>query len=661
MCGIVGGFALDQNAGLSGRLLVEMSVQIKHRGPDGQGYLTSHGRPGSSIAAASAESIKSSAASAPIALAHRRLAIIDLSDRASQPMRGHSGSTWIVFNGEIYNYRELADELRSAGREFNSNSDTEVLLAAYEHWGPECLQKICGMFAFAIWDERSQEIFCARDRLGIKPFYYTVTPDGLFLFASEIKSLLVHPDVSMSRDDEAAIEFLTHGNCDYGSRTLFRSIMSLEGGHFIRVRLYDPQSIRPRPYWSIRDTHLELPSGEKHIEYLRNLLIGVIDQHLISDVRVGSCLSGGLDSSTVVGAIGHIQRNAPSHSSAVGAHLKTFTSCWTLNAYDERGYALAVAEHVGADPELVFPSSDDFWNDFDRLSWHQDMPIGSLSFYAQWSVMKAASRAGVKVLLDGQGGDEVFGGYAKFRYAYLVSLARERRWGAALQEGWGLLAQGDRYLLDLRKGHRYLPVKLKRLLGTDSLIRHCLSPGWAQGREVSSSPASRWWENAKSGVNGHSSLMRKIQMDDLTIDTLPQLLRFEDRSSMAFSIEARVPLLDHRLVEFGINLPDQLKVKSGWSKFALRSAVTGLMPPNIQWRRTKLGFAAPNREWLAHDLYDKVRDVLSQPMRSEAYIDRRKLQEWYDSGRRLQANTESMLGLFRILALESWMRAYSLS
>jgi asparagine synthase (glutamine-hydrolysing) len=376
---------------------------------------------------------------------------------------------------------------------------------------------------------------------------------------------------------------------------------------------------------------------------------------------VGSCLSGGLDSSTLVGVIGKIWREDPAAAAAIGDRLHTFTSCFEQKAFDERAYALASAHSVGARPHLVFPSPDDFWSDFQRLAWHQDMPFGVLSFYAQWRVMRAASEAGVKVLIDGQGGDEVFGGYAKFRYAYLVSLFRSRRFGTATRELAAMLRQGDRYVLDIRNGYRYLPPSMRRALKLDSVLERILTGDWKEAVMDESAPATRWWRNARQNGNGSNlTLLQRIQADDISIDTLPQLLRMEDRSSMAFSLEARVPLLDHRMVELGYSLPDHLKVNKGWSKFAVRQAMAGLVPDMVRLRKTKLGFAAPDRAWLAGDLRSHVTDLLGTRLRAERYIDVTKLRDWYRGPYAHNANTESFLGLFRILSLEMWMRAFAL-
>jgi asparagine synthase (glutamine-hydrolysing) len=370
-----------------------------------------------------------------------------------------------------------------------------------------------------------------------------------------------------------------------------------------------------------------------------------------------------LDSSTVVSLIGKVKDEHPEEASAVGNSLHTFTACWKYRELDERQYAAPVADSIGASRHLVFPSADDFWSNFQRMAWHQDMPFGSLSYYAQWCVMRAAKETGVKVLLDGQGGDEVFGGYAKFRYAYLASLFRAGRVARMLCELAATLSQADRYVLDLRNGYRYLPKRIRSLLKVDSLLKRALIADWDTIVGSDCTPATRWWRNASmnQSIDNSWTMLQRIQLDDISLDTLPGLLRMEDRSSMAFSLEARVPLLDHKLVEFGLSLPDHLKVNRGWSKFAIRESMRGLLPEVVRLRKTKLGFASPDRIWLTGDLRNHVTDLIEGELRCRDFINVNALRSWYKSEQAKRANADSYLGLFRILSLEMWMRAFSVS
>jgi len=437
-------------------------------------------------------------------------------------------------------------------------------------------------------------------------------------------------------------------------------VLSLPAAHTLTVTA--DGRVATHRYWNL-DAHSQPDwSDSEYVGRLQESLVTTVRSHLISDVRVGSCLSGGLDSSTVVGVIGKIWHDDPAAAAAIGDQLYTFTSCHPEKAFDEREYAQEMAGAVGARSHLVFPTPDDFWADFLRLAWHQDMPFGALSFYVQWRVMRAASEAGVKVLLDGQGGDEVFGGYAKFRYAYLLSLLRSGQVGTFSREIAGMLRHGDRYFLDLRNGFRYLPASLRRALKVDSILQEVVTGDWDAALADESTPATRWWRNVGQNGNGSGwTVMQQIQVDDLTVDTLPQLLRMEDRSSMAFSLEARVPLLDHRLVEYGLALPDRLKVNQGFSKFAVRQAMAGVLPEAVRLRTSKLGFAAPDRGWLADELRGQITELLSGDLHCRRYINVAALRQWYGCSRADRASAAAYIGLFRILSLEMWMRAFNLS
>jgi asparagine synthase (glutamine-hydrolysing) len=659
MCGIVGIVATED--GVHPPVLQRMNDLLAHRGPDGEGFMFASGD-WARLRYSFARRADGPRGDAPVrvGLGHRRLAILDLSDRGVQPMCTHDGRMWIVFNGEIYNHVELRSLLESKGYAFTTRTDTEVLLNAYVEWGEDCLERLGGMFAFAVWDDVKGRLFCARDRLGIKPFYYSST-NGAFVFASEIKALLEFPNCQRQVVDQAAVAFLMHGNCDYAEGTLFRGIQALPAAHMLTVDGVAGTTSIHR-YWHIDPRARCDRSDQSHIAQLHDLLTETVRTHLISDVRVGSCLSGGLDSSTIVGLIGKIRREHPEAAEAIGEQLYTFTSCYEMKALDEREHALEVAGLVGAKPYLVFPSAEDFWSDFHRMAWHQDMPFGMLNFYAQWRVMRAAKEAGVKVLLDGQGGDEIFGGYAKFRYAYIMSLLRGGRLATATQELTGMLRHGDRYFLDIRNGSRYVPPLLRRALNSESELQPFVTGDWNDAVLEESNPGTRWWRNALQRQNGSAStLLQRIQVDDIAVDTLPQLLRMEDRSSMAFSLEARVPLLDHKVVELGLSLPDHLKFNRGWSKFAVREATKGQLPDSVRLRTTKLGFAAPDRAWMATDLRAEITELLSGDLRCRRYVDVAALRRWQRSSASQKANTASFIGLFRILSLEMWMRAFSLS
>src|SRR5437764_1557597 len=386
MCGIVGVVGLGRPVDVAG--LQKMNDRQQHRGPDGEGFLLAwpngdEGGGGGRLRHAFLPHSNRWDAAVPVTLGlgHRRLAILDLSDRGLQPMTVGDSDVWIVFNGEIYNHQELRADLEALGYSFTTRTDTEVLLQAYRRWGEDCLARLDGMFAFAVWDGPRRRLFCARDRLGIKPFYYA-TPPGAFIFASEIKALLAYPGLEATPDDEAVVGFLVHANCDYGERTLLTAVKALAPAHALSLDVATGR-FAPRTYWRLEPAAQNGKRDAAQIDGLRDLLLATTRRHLISDVPVGSCLSGGLDSSTVVSLIGKIWRERPEAARALGDTFHTFTACYEDRAFDEREYALTVAGAVSATPHLTFPAPEDFLETFARMAWHQDMPFGEMTYYAQ--------------------------------------------------------------------------------------------------------------------------------------------------------------------------------------------------------------------------------------------------------------------------------------
>ena len=397
MCGIAGQYCLDGKEP-DKKLLSVMSERLAHRGPDGEG---THIR-------------------GPIAFAHRRLAIIDLSDEGLQPMTNEDGTLWLVFNGEIYNFVELRQELIKKGHIFHSKSDTEVILHAYEEWGHNCLTRFNGMWAFALWDDPRQELFCARDRFGIKPFYYALTGDS-FLFASEIKALLAHPAVGTKPDDVTLGTYLAWGVLDHSERTMFDGIFQLRPAHAMVVTKNGTQ--QPFRYWDgkvnaeIRST---VPDAEVASK-LRSLLHDATRIHLRSDVAVGTCLSGGIDSSALTSIINGLIREET--LSSVGTRQKTFSVVFSDERFDESRYIDEVITATAVDAHRTEPSPEKLWDDIDRLVYMQDEPFGSLSIYAQYCVMRLAHEQ-VKVVLDGQGADELLAGYLAYQGSFIGGLLR---------------------------------------------------------------------------------------------------------------------------------------------------------------------------------------------------------------------------------------------
>jgi asparagine synthase (glutamine-hydrolysing) len=600
MCGIAGQYCLDGRAP-DPELLAEMSGRLTHRGPDGEGTRTC-GSTG---------------------LVHRRLAIIDLTDEGLQPMTNEDGTLWLVFNGEIYNYVELREELIRAGHQFHSRSDTEVIVHAYEEWDTGCLSRFNGMWSFALWDDRQQRLFCARDRLGIKPFYYAQAGSS-FLFASEIKALLAHPDVGKCPDDRTLGTFLAWGVLDHSGRTMFDGIFQLEPAHAMVVTAAGPQP--PFRYWDVT-VNPAVRSGTRDDEAASRLLAVLRDAtriHLRSDVAVGTCLSGGIDSSTLTVLINDLIRDeAPA---SVGARQKTFSAVFTDKRFDESRYIDEIVAVTGVDAHRVEPTPEKLWEDIDRLVWIQDEPFGSLSIYAQFCVMRLAQEH-VKVVLDGQGADELLAGYLAYQGSYISTLFHSFRWWTALREMTGSLVHHGGFF---RSAARQLRERKKR--------RNLLK---CSGEEILR----------------YNGTLDSVLYRELVSTNLPSLLHYEDRNAMAFSIESRVPFLDYRFVEYGASLPLSQKIRGGVTKIALRNAIRGIVPESIRCRGDKMGFVTPEEIWMREELRPFVLDMLSSDaFRARPYWDADAVLQDYHAF--LEGQSDYSPEVWRIVCAELWLRKF---
>ena len=599
MCGIAGQFAL--NGGKADAALVgAMAERLRHRGPDGEGSLFS----------------------GPVGLAHRRLAIIDLSDEGRQPMTNEDGSIWIVFNGEIYNYLELREELLAAGHRFATATDTEVILHAYEEWGRDCLHRFNGMWAFAIWDERRRELFCARDRLGVKPFYYTTAGDS-FLFASEIKALRAHPAVGRRPNDRMLLTFLAWGVADHTEETMYDGICQLRPAHFIIVS--ERGVGEPQRYWDVTvNAASQGADDEAAARRVRELLTDAVRLRLRSDVPVGTCLSGGIDSSTITVLINDLLRAERPES--VGERQKTFSICFDDPRFDESRHIDTVVAATGVASHRTTPDTDGLWEDIERLLYLQDEPFASLSIYAQYCVMRLA-RDEVKVVLDGQGADEQLAGYIAYQAPYLRGLLRQGLVLAALREAVGSA-----------KNHR-------------SFF------SWAARQFVVRSERRGLLRGSAPEVLRYAGSLDEVLKREVTASNLPLLLHWEDRNSMAFSIEARVPFLDYRLVEYLADLPLDQKIRGGVTKYVLRQAIRGLVPDAVRCRMDKMGFVTPEEAWMKDELRPHILALFSSPeFARRPYWDAERVLRNYREflGGKSQYSTE----FWRIACAEVWLRQF---
>jgi asparagine synthase (glutamine-hydrolysing) len=643
MCGI---------AGLVGRLqpdapraLARMTTALRHRGPDDEGYLLAGGgrarcfRGPDTLAAIADPPLPAvTPAGAWVALGNRRLAILDLGPGGHGPMGSADGQLWVTYNGEIFNYLELREELRGRGHAFRTACDTEVLLAAYAEWGDEAWPRLNGMFAFALYDARARAVVCVRDRFGVKPFFYG-TAEGRFAFASEIKALFAHPGLPCRPDEEMVCGFLAAGALDESDRTFFAGVQSLPGGHALRVGEDGRVAVR-RWY--------ELPRPDPRPadpDEFRALLEDSVRLRLRSDVAVGTCLSGGLDSSSIVALTARLRG-----PQAAGAHC-SFSIVYPEPGLDESPFIEAVVRETGVRGTRTTPRADELVRDLPALVRSQDEPFPSAGIYSQWRVMRAASEAGVRVLLDGQGGDEVLGGYRYHLGPFLAETVRARGWTAAAREIAQIHATSGvgRPLLAGLLAYHALPVP--------AALRARAIARFASHRRLDAAvldPAvrRRLGSAAASGRHRRRASLLEERREGLLRTSLPALLRYEDRNSMAFSVEARTPFLDFRLVERALALPSSDLVHGGWTKAILRDAMAGIIPDAVRWRRDKLGFATPETRWL-REMAPHVREWLGPQARIRGLLRADVLDAWAAGSDESLARRS---GLWRVLSVELWLR-----
>jgi asparagine synthase (glutamine-hydrolysing) len=625
MCGIAGivsmGVApvpqLDAALGVLSRL-------VAHRGPDGRGTW--------------------SAASRRAGLTHRRLAIIDLSDAAQQPMAG-PGSTVITYNGEIYNYLELRDEL-SSGWPFRTNSDTESILAAYDHDETGCLERLRGMFAFAIWDDRRGRLFCARDRFGIKPFYYAVVGD-LFIFASEAKALLPFL-AEIETDPKALAEYLTF-QYTIGEETLFRGIKQLLPGHALCV---ENGKVRVWRYWDVR-YEIDYEHNTRYFERrLAELLDDSVRVHLRSDVPVGAYVSGGIDSSLIAILAGKTERGI------ADCFHGRFTE---FSGYDESDYAAAAVTKAGATLHIIDITAEHFRDHIADVLYHLDFPVAGPGSFPQFMVSQLAARH-LKVVLGGQGGDEIFGGYARYLLAYFEQCIKAALDGTYRNGNFVVTIESIVPNLGLLREYKPLMTEFWReglFGGLDERYYRLVDRSTDMEQEVDWALLDR--ERVRDSFlaifNNQRNVHKEAYFDKMThFDfkcLLPALLQVEDRMSMAHGLESRVPLLDHPLIEFAATVPADVKFTGGRMKHLLKLAYDQELPQSIAARRDKMGFPVPLKEWFSGELHDLVQDTFrSRNARQRPYLNAGAVLANFESAGRFSRKT------WGLLSLELWHQIF---
>lgn len=627
MCGLAG--FLKTSSGASSATLTRMTELLRHRGPDDAGFFED----------------------ALIALGHRRLSIIDLAG-GHQPMANETGSLWVVYNGEIFNHTELRASLERDGHRFRTRSDTEAILHAYEAFGPACVERFRGMFAFALWDAAKRTLFCARDRLGKKPFYYFW--DGrLFAFASEIKALLAHPDISPGFNESLLPEYLAFGYSS-GDETLFSGIRKLPPGHYLLLRPEgDRYILEIRCYWDLpRYETLEDQDDASWIRDCRARLENAVETRLMSDVPLGVFLSGGVDSSLIAALMTRL----------VSGPVQTFSVGYAEQPYSELDYARLVARHLRTEHREVLLTRDNFFSLLPRLIWHEDEPLTWPSSVSLYAVSRLASQH-VKVVLTGEGGDELFAGYSRYQH-HLWNCQWERRYALvpAVLRGRlrSLIASSSLLTADLRRklGHTFLARDgaLESLYLDNfyaafaSQEQQALFPGLDVAPKKIYANFLRYWVQQPQ----HSLLARMLYADQKTY--LVELLMKQDQMSMASSIESRVPLLDHLFVEFAARVPDRMKLRGRTGKYILKKIAEDLLPRQILYR-TKMGFPTPWRAWLLEPEAAAVYETLLDPEGFlAAYVDRTALELLL--ARHREGREDASDRIWRLLNLQIWAAVF---
>ena len=585
MCGISGIINKD-NSKVSKEEIKKINDLIIHRGPDDEGYYFGEN----------------------FAFGHRRLAILDLSDLGHQPMeyKGKYGEYVITYNGEIYNYIELKNELIKEGYQFKSNTDTEVILASYDKWGEDCVNRFNGMWAFAIYDKKRGIIFCSRDRFGIKPFYYTEVGEK-FVFGSEIKQLLEFNDERFV-NKKILIDYIVTGFQDHTNETLFKDIYKLEQSHNLIYNLKN-NTYEVKKYYSIKfyENSMNLKGS---IQCYEKELEKAIDIRLRSDVKVGTCLSGGLDSSSI-STIASKKYHKKSDNKFIAIHAKSIEK-----ETDESKFAKIVAEKSNLNLKIVEPSINDFKENIDEVIYTQEEPFGGPSIYMQYFVMKKAKEAGCKVMLDGQGGDETLLGYEKYYPAAYVDCFKKSGLLKTIKEIIKSSKNNSKmniyWILKYAVGSILSPLrKLEYKRRTSFLYKYDNDFNFLD-------------DLAKCYFN-----INKLQEYEIKYTNLPVLLRYEDKNSMKHSIETRLPFIDYNVLEKALNINTEYKIKDGWTKYILRKIIEKYLPKSVVWRKNKFGFNAPENIWLK-EINNNMKDEIKKSKILVSIGDMEKLLNQFD-------------------------------
>lgn len=608
--------------------LRRMCDTARHRGPDDEGFVVfgdgvqphAFGGPDTPESCLGAPypyapAVRAGNGPGPQAVAglgHRRLSIVDVSAAGHGPMAYDDEQLWITYNGEVYNFVELRSELEALGHRFRSGTDTEVVLAAYRQWGGEFLHRLNGMFAFVIVDRRRNTVLVARDRWGIKPLYYWVSSEGFIAFASEIKQLTALPGWRARMNGARAYDYLNWRIIDHTEETLFDGVFQLRGGEVFEAPLPRPgHAPEPRPgsRLSTRRWYEPTPqafsgSFEDATQQFHALLTDAVRLRLRADVPVGSCLSGGLDSSAIVSVMAGLLSGR--------GQQRTFSACSTDARFDERRWIDQVVSHTGVQPHYTYPSVEGAFDELGDVVWHQDEPFSTTSVYAQWNVFRLARQHGVVVMLDGQGADEQLAGYHSFFARRFAGLLTSLRWAKLLHEVRAVKrVHGYSEALAAKQMLDMLLPQTARHMARRFSARTQLAPEWLDLSRLGVEPEDPF---ARRGTQTAS--VEAFSIAQLTATNLQMLLHWEDRDSMAHSVESRIPFLDYRLVEFVLGLPTEFKISGAVTKRVLRESMHGVLPEPVRTRMDKMGFVTPEEVWVRQQATAAFRDMAQKAVQS---------------------------------------------
>lgn len=616
MCGILG--KIDMEQGITGEELHRMLDVIRHRGPDDEGYFVYGKRKEMCKGADTVKEFQDlrnicdlKEDEISFCMGHRRLSIIDISAAGHQPMSDAKGELVITFNGEIYNYIELRKELEEKGHCFHTNTDTEVILEAYREWGKCCVEHFNGMWAFAVFDERNKEIFCSRDRLGAKPFYY-YRKGNKFVFSSEMKQICQDRQIERKMNEKVLASLVLYRVSDYNDETLLKDIYLLPGGCNLSIKLdfekREITEVKQTQYWDLKIAK-EKNRSDQWYEDIQN----AIKLRLRSDAPVGAMLSGGVDSSFIVGEISEYYRKNGWDTNT----FSTFTTCFENAAdHDETYYAHLVNEACGTKENLIYPDKKDTFEEYQKMIWHFE-GFGTLSNLGSFMTLEEISKTGIKVLINGQGGDESMFGYERYYAQYFMDLLKK---GKTVQ-----------FIRDYRETTRHSKYNMKELLqcivyfGMPGIrkFRNRVKAGKYATKELIGALDEKEMEECLFCKNFDELIYHELRSGQLT-----HILRYDDRAYMAFSMESRVPFIDYKYLESAVNIEPGSKFRQGYTKYLVREKMEHNLPEKVTWRTNKNGWSSPGERWVERFPKEKLEEMFENP-RSRKYFDGNQVRMLY--------------------------------